>query len=127
MKREVNPRLSYIKYTVQFLYELSKTVGIDKKFNDMMATNEDVLLYLDKCRKPENDDPLHKWIGTYNIKRIILFRFFKWLHYPHVANPDKRTELSTQERKPECIQDIPQMKEKRGKLLQTFRSMDTGR
>ena len=24
MKREVNPRLSYIKYTVQFLYELSK-------------------------------------------------------------------------------------------------------
>jgi hypothetical protein len=41
MKREVNPRLSYIKYTVQFLYELSKTVGIDKKFNDMMVSNED--------------------------------------------------------------------------------------
>lgn len=112
MKREVNPRLSYIKYTVQFLYELSKTVGIDKKFNDMMVSNEDVLLYLDKCRKPENDDPLHKWIGTYNIKRIVLFRFFKWLHYPHVANPDKRTELSAQERKPECIQDIPQIKRK---------------
>jgi integrase/recombinase XerD len=112
MKREVNPRLSYIKYTVQFLYELSKTVGIDKKFNDMMVSNEDVLLYLDKCRKPENDDPLHKWIGTYNIKRIVLFRFFKWLHYPHVANPDKRTELSAQERKPECIQDITQIKRK---------------
>jgi hypothetical protein len=101
MKREVNPRLSYIKYTVQFLYELSRSVGITKKFNDMMATREDVLLYLDKCRKPENDDPLHKWIGTYNIKRIILFRFFKWLQYPDVANPDKRNELSTSERKPE--------------------------
>ena len=27
MKREINPRLSYIKYTIQFLYELSKAVG----------------------------------------------------------------------------------------------------
>jgi hypothetical protein len=48
MKREINPRLSYIKYTIQFLSELSKTVGIDKKFNDMMATKDHVLLYLDK-------------------------------------------------------------------------------
>ena len=84
MKREVNPRHNTIKTTIQFLAELSKTVGIDKKFNDMMATNEDVLLYLDSCRKTENDDPLHKWIGTYNIKRIILFRFFKWLQYQNV-------------------------------------------
>ena len=108
MKREVNPRHNTIKTTIQFLAELSKTVGIDKKFNDMMATNEDVLLYLDSCRKTENDYPLHKWIGTYNIKRIILFRFFKWLQYPDVANSGKRTELSNLERKPECIQDIPQ-------------------
>jgi hypothetical protein len=83
MKREVNPRLSYIKYTIQFLAELSKIVGIEKKFIDM--TKDDVLLYLDSCRKPENDDPLHKWIGTYNIRRIILFRFFKWLQYPDIA------------------------------------------
>src|SRR3954452_19300868 len=26
--------------------------------------------------------PLHKWIGTYDIRRVILCRFFKWLHYP---------------------------------------------
>jgi hypothetical protein len=109
-KREVNPRLSYIKYTVQFLSELSKSVGIEKQFKDM--TRDDVLLYLDSCRKPENDDPLHKWIGTYNIRRIILFRFFKWLQYPDVANPDKRNELSMQERKPSCIQDIPKLKRK---------------
>jgi hypothetical protein len=48
MKREVNPRLSYIKYTVQFLSELSKTVDIEKQFKDM--TRDDVLLYLDGCR-----------------------------------------------------------------------------
>jgi integrase len=114
MKREINPRLSYIGLTIQILTELSKTVGIDKKFQNMMNTkgNDDVLTYLDKCRKPENDDPLHKWIGTYNIRRIVLFRFFKWLQYPDVANPDKRNELSRQERKPFCIMDIPQLKRK---------------
>jgi hypothetical protein len=113
MKREVNPRLNTIRTVIQFLSELSKTVGIEKRFFEDMATTRDyVLLYLDKCRKPENDDPLHKWIGSYNLKRIALIRFFKWLQYPDVANPDKRNELSAQERKPECIMDIPQLKRK---------------
>lgn len=67
MKREISPRLNTIRTTIQFLYELSKCVGITKKFNEM--TNEDVLLYLDSCRKSESDDPLHKWIGTYNSRR----------------------------------------------------------
>jgi integrase/recombinase XerD len=110
MKREINPRLSYIDHTIEFLSVLSRSVGIEKRFKDM--TRDDILLYLDKCRRPENDDPLHKWIGTYNTRRIILFRFFKWLCYPAIANPDKRNELSTQERKPECIMDIPQLKRK---------------
>ena len=78
MKREVNPRLSYKKYTIQFLAELSKAVGIATKFIDM--TREDVLCYLDKYRKTESEDPLHKWIGSYNTKLVVLSRFFKWLH-----------------------------------------------
>jgi hypothetical protein len=78
MKREVNPRPSHKRNTVQFVSELSKAVGIGKKFIDM--TREDVLYYLDKCRKPENEDPLHKWIGSYNTKLITLSRFFKWLY-----------------------------------------------
>jgi integrase len=110
MKREINPRLSYIDHTIEFLSVLSISVGIEKRFKDM--TRDDILLYLDKCRRPENDDPLHKWIGTYNTRRIILFRFFKWLYYPDIANPDKRNELSTHDRKPECIMDIPQLKRK---------------
>ena len=79
MKREVNPRLSYIRYTIQFLSELSKSVGIQKPFKDMIR--EDILSYLDRYRKFENEDPLHKWIGSYNIKRVTLMRFFKWLYY----------------------------------------------
>jgi integrase/recombinase XerD len=110
MKREINPRLNTIRTTVQFLSELSRFVGIEKRFEDM--TREDILLYLDSCRRSENDDPLHKWIGSYNTKRIILFRFFKWSYYPNVGNPDKRTELSNSERKPECIMDIAQLKRK---------------
>ena len=74
-KREVNPRLSYKKNTIQFLSELSRAVGIEKKFIDM--TSDDILCYLDKCRKPENEDPLHKWIGSNNSKLVVLLRFFK--------------------------------------------------
>ncbi|MGC2426434.1 MAG: hypothetical protein WA421_05320 [Nitrososphaeraceae archaeon] len=54
MKREVNPRLSYIRYTIEFLSELSRCAGIEKRFEDMMFAIEDVLLYLDSCRKSEN-------------------------------------------------------------------------
>src|SRR5689334_8941831 len=105
MKREINPRLNYIKYTIQFLSELSRVVGLGKNFIDI--TRDDVLCYLDRCRKPENEDPMHKWIGSYNIKRIILTRFFKWLYYPKIADPKKRNELSSNENKPECIIGIP--------------------
>ena len=49
MKREANPRLSYIRDTIQFLSELSKSAGIEKPFKDM--TREDILSYLDEYRK----------------------------------------------------------------------------
>ncbi|MFL6404784.1 MAG: hypothetical protein ACJ71M_15055 [Nitrososphaeraceae archaeon] len=110
MKREVNPRLSYKKYTIQFLSELSRAVGLGKKFIDMIR--DDVLSYLDKCRKTENEDPLHKWIGSYNIRLVILSRFFKWLHYLDVEDPKRRNELSALERKPDCIMGIKQLKRK---------------
>src|SRR5215472_1115244 len=110
MKREINPRLNYIRYTIQFLSDLSKVIGIEKHFVDM--TRNDILFYLHKCRKPEDEDPLHKWIGSYNLKRIILIRFFKWLYYPNIASPKRRNELSLEEYKPECIMGIPQLKRK---------------
>jgi integrase len=112
MKRETNARPSYIRYIIQILSELSRIVGIKKRFEDIMMTKDDVLLYLDSCRKLENDDPLHKWIGSYNTKRVVLIRFFKWLCYSDIANPNKRNELSAAERKPECIMDIPKLKRK---------------
>jgi hypothetical protein len=110
-KHEVNPRPLYIRTTIQLLSEISKAVGIEKKFEDY--TKDDLLLYLDSCRKPEHDDPMHKWIGTYNTRRIIIIRFFKWLHYRGVDSPKQRNELAVSERKPECIQGITHLKKKR--------------
>jgi integrase len=110
MKREINPRLSYKKNTIQVLSDLSRTVGIQKKFIDM--TRDDILLYLDKYRKSENEDQLHKWIGTYNLGVVVLCRFFKWLYYPDISDPKRRSELSALERKPGCIIGIKQLKRK---------------
>jgi integrase/recombinase XerD len=55
---------------------------------------------------------MHKWIGSYNTKRVILIRFFKWLHYPGVDTPKRRNELAASERKPECVQGIAHLKRK---------------
>jgi integrase len=60
--------------------------------------------FLDSFRKPETVDPLHKWIGTYNLYGICFLRFFKWLYYPDVE-PNKRT-------KPPVVDNIPQLKRK---------------
>lgn len=54
MKIEINPRHSTMRATIQFIFELSKSVGLTKKFNDM--TQEYILLYPDSCRKSENEE-----------------------------------------------------------------------
>jgi integrase len=47
---------------------------------------------------------MHKWIGTYNLRRIYLLRFFKWLYNPNL-DPDKRPT-------PEVTTNIPSFKRK---------------
>jgi integrase/recombinase XerD len=110
MKREINPRLNYKKSIMQTIAELSKSIGIEKKFVEM--TRDDILSYLDKCRKSEDKDPLHKWIGSYNTKLVVLSRFFKWLHYTDIDDSKRRNELSALERKPDCIMGIRKLKRK---------------
>ena len=55
----------------------------------LQMTRDDVLTYLGKSRKPEDIDPMHKWIGTYNLRRGYLLRFFKRLYNPNLE-PNKR-------------------------------------
>ena len=64
MKTEINLSANHIKNNIMVLTLLSQFHNNEKSFKQM--TREDVLSYLDRLRKPESDDPLHRWIGTYN-------------------------------------------------------------
>jgi integrase len=98
---EVNPSDNYrrgvIKCLTSFLV-FSKPAEIRK------LERNDVLAFLESFRKSEIADPLHRWIGTYNLYRVHLLRFFKWLHNPNIE-PDKRP-------KPSVVQNISRLHRK---------------
>lgn len=65
-------------------------------------TRKQVLSYLDSLRKPDTLNISHKWIGTYNLRRMILLRFFKWLYF--------RNEEPKKRKSPAVIENIPMLK-----------------
>jgi integrase len=67
-------------------------------------TRDDVISFLDRLRKDESEDVMHKWIGSYNLRLMLFTRFFKWLYYPDVE-PSRRP-------KPHVIENIPFLKRK---------------
>jgi integrase len=101
MRSEINPSSNYRIDIIEKISRLSIYYG-KTLFKDM--TREQILDFLDNLRKPEASDPLHKWIGTYNLFRIFFIRFFKWLYYPDIE-PQKRP-------KPSVVENIPQLKRK---------------
>lgn len=101
MKIEVNLSDHYRRDLIEVLSKFSR-YNNNKPFKDL--TRNDVIAFLDTYRRTETQDPLHRWIGTYNIYRIHLLRFFKWLYYPDVE-PGKRP-------KPSVVENLPQLKRK---------------
>lgn len=101
MKTEINLSDHYKQDIIKLLCKISKYHN-KKSFKDM--SRKDIISFLESLRKPEASDPLHKWIGTYNIYRMHILRFFKWLYYPDIE-PSERS-------KPETIENIPQLKRK---------------
>lgn len=98
---EINPSENYVKINMKMLFRLSNFFeGIN--FKDM--TRENILSYLNSLRKSEDEDPLHKWIGTYNLYLTNLARFFKWLYKP-ALEPRQRP-------RPELLNNIPKLKRK---------------
>ena len=85
MMTEINPSDNYRRDNIKLLTKFS-IFHHNKVFKQMVR--QDVLGFLDSHRKTEASDPLHKWIGTYNLFRIYLLRFFKWLYY-HDIESDK--------------------------------------
>jgi len=101
LRREVNPSQNYTIMQIQALVELSE-YSRQKPFEQL--TREDVLSFLYKFRKTEDKDPLHKWIGTYNLKHEILRQFFTWLNDPNM----ERNHRS----RPKIMENIPKFKRK---------------
>jgi integrase/recombinase XerD len=101
LRREINPSRNYTRMQIQAFVELSEYFK-QKPFEQL--TREDVLSFLCKFRKTEDKDPLHKWIGTYNLKREILRQFFTWLNDPNI-------ERSYRSR-PKIMENIPKFKRK---------------
>lgn len=101
MQTEMNPSDDYKKAIIMLLCKFSQ-FHKDKTFKQM--TRQNLISFLDRLRKSETVDPLHKWIGTYNLYSIYLLRFFKWLYHPDVE-PNERA-------KPPVVENIPQLKRK---------------
>ena len=98
---EVNLSDHYRKDLIQVLSPFSRHTG-NKHFRQM--TQNDIISFLESFRKTDAADPLHKWIGTCNVFRIHLMRFFKWLYCPDLK-PSKRP-------KPSMLENIPRLRRK---------------
>jgi integrase/recombinase XerD len=98
MKTEINLSYNYRRDLIRLLTSFSEVKN--KNFKDI--TRDDVISFLDSYRKTETEDPLHKWIATYNTFRVHLLRFFKWLYSPELE-PNKRKKV---------FDNIPRLKRK---------------
>jgi len=76
-KTEINISDTYKLNMISTLLLLSNSLS-HKSFKDMKR--DDILIYLDGLRKDDASDPLHKWIGSYNVKRQRLITFFRWFY-----------------------------------------------
>ena len=80
MKTELNLSSNYKKDLIKLLTKFSNYCN--KDFKDI--TRDDIISFLESFRKTETKDPLHKWIGTYNVYSVHLLRFFKWFYSPNL-------------------------------------------
>jgi len=70
----------------------------------------DIVTFLDSYRKSETVDPLHRWVGTYNIRLMIIYKFFRWLNS---LNHNKLAEMTTTERiVPPIVKGVKKLKRK---------------
>jgi hypothetical protein len=86
MKSEVNLSDDYRRDIIEVLFRFSR-FNNNMHFKGLKRAN--IIAFLETFRRTETEDPVHKWIGTYNLFRIHLLRFFKWLYYPDVE-PGKK-------------------------------------
>jgi integrase len=107
LNTEIHLSTNYKKDIIQLLTKFSKVHAdnINKyNFDFKEVARSDVINFLDSLRKTDTKDPYHKWIGTYNVYKVHLIRFFKWLNAPNTP--------SAQRSKPAVVENIPNLKRK---------------
>ena len=67
-------------------------------------TRQDILAYLNNLRKSSTENPVNRWVGTYNGRQMIFLKFFKWLYYP---DEDYRNRFT-----PICLQGVRKLPRK---------------
>jgi hypothetical protein len=97
---EVNPSIQHKSSQIVTLCYIS---NFHKQKPFLKITRDEVLQYLNSHRRPEESDPLHKWIGTYNLRRTYLLRF-KWLYYSGIEWSKRPI--------PDVVKNIPIFKRK---------------
>ena len=100
---EINIKNSTKEGRIKVLVWLSNFYNNSKSFKQM--TKQDILAYLNNLRKPINQDPSQRWIGSYNGRQIILSKFFRWLYNPEEPDHTKRDT-------PQCMSGIKQLPRK---------------
>lgn len=98
-KIEINLSDNYRHTVITCLITLSRYFK-NKNFKQLTRLN--IINYLNSLRKSEEADPTHKWIGTYNLRKKIFLKFFKWLYHPAKEAPKRPV--------PEVMRDIPSLK-----------------
>ncbi len=73
--------------------------------NPRTINKSDLQLYLNNIRKNEEEDPTHRWIGTWNNRHMIFLKFFRWLNDPD--NPDLKNRKI-----PQCMYGIKRLTRK---------------
>ena len=101
VKNEVNLSDNYRRDLIESLARFSK-YNDNKPFK--VLTRSNVIAFLESLHKTETQDPMHRWIGIYNLFRIYLLRFFKWFYYPDIE-PNKRP-------KPTIVENLARLKRK---------------
>lgn len=97
LRSEIKLSDTYRKNILNTLIALARCTK--KSFKDFTRT--DITRYLDQFRKEDNDDPTHKWIGTYNTILIHIVKFFKWLYRPNIQ--------STKRLRPDLVRNLPKL------------------
>jgi integrase len=101
LKTEINLSLGYKRINIAVL---TKFCNILSQRNLRVVSRDEIISFLDSIRSSETSDPLHKWIGTYNLYRALLIRFFRWLYFPDMEQKKRP--------KPSVVENIPELKRK---------------